>query len=276
MKTWISIITLFVMVSILQSSPTDSTVLPSRWQYAWSTVKPIPVNFVKDFYAIHTSPFRITKKGAYWTSGILAAGTIIYIFDDDINNGFKHLRGNYLYDRYVDIGEVIEPVGLKVVTTKYYLGLFLVGLISKNEFLTNVNLQILEAIIVTAFLKEGINYYAGRPRPRESEDAHEWGVKDARSFFSGHSTNTFQLATILSHHINNKWFSFLVYGLAGAVAVQRCDSQSHWPSDVFTGIVYGVATAKGIIYLNEKSKNKISLILAKPDNGYGISVSYSF
>lgn len=265
-----------MIVSILRSSPTDSVVTNSRWQYTWSNVKPIPVHFAKDFYALHTSPFHMTKKGAYWTSGILAAGTLIYIFDDDINNGFEHLQGNYLYDRYVDIGEVIEPVGLKVVTTKYYLGLFLVGLITKNEFLTNVNLQILEAIIVTAFLKEGFNYYAGRPRPRESEDAHEWGVKDARSFFSGHSTNIFQLATILSHHVDNKWFSFLVYGLASAVAVQRCDSQSHWPSDVFTGIVYGVATAKGIIYLNEKSKNKISLIPAKPDNGYGISVSYSF
>lgn len=139
-----------------------------------------------------------------------------------------------------------------------------------------MNLQILESYIISSFVKNLANYSAQRPRPLQGYDAHTWRVKNTNSFFSGHSSNLFQIATILSHHVDYKPFSVLAYGIAGTVALQRIDAEKHWLSDVFVGSVFGYAIAKGIIFLNEKRENNFELSVAKFNYTYALGINYRF
>lgn len=267
---------LLLMNSILLSSATDSTASNNYWKNAWSISKSVPGNLINDFYVTHTAPFRMTKKQAFWTSGFMATGVIIYVFDQDINDSFQRSRGSFVYDKIMEVGEFAEPIGLKAVTTKYYAGMFLVGVLLQNDFLTDVNLQLLETAFATYLLKSIVNQYTGRPRPNEGYDVRKWGVKGARSFFSGHCSTIFQVATIVSHHVDYKPFSLLAYSVATAVAFERIDSQSHWASDVFVGSMYGIVMAKSIIRLNEKRDLNISIAPTKLGDVYGINISYNF
>lgn len=104
----------------------------------------------------------------------------------------------------------------------------------------------LAAIAVQA-LKHGI----GRPRPRlmHADNGLPWRPSlesGLDSFPSGHTTASFALAMVLAKSFPK--IAWLVYGLAGFVAVSRAARGSHFPTDVIAGICLGTIVGISVAY----------------------------
>ena len=69
---------------------------------------------------------------------------------------------------------------------------------------------------------------------------------DDKSFFSGHSTIAFAGATMATRELawRSPWYSVGSYAVASAVGMQRVMSRRHYPVDVMTGAVVGIASAQ--------------------------------
>ncbi|MCP4631365.1 MAG: phosphatase PAP2 family protein [candidate division Zixibacteria bacterium] len=86
----------------------------------------------------------------------------------------------------------------------------------------------------------------------------------------------FQVATILSHHVNFFPATITFYGLATSVALQRVTSDSHWPSDVFIAAVFGTAVSRAVIRLHEERKLQAVPMINPQENALGVRVIHRF
>jgi membrane-associated phospholipid phosphatase len=103
------------------------------------------------------------------------------------------------------------------------------------------------AAIAVQTLKHGI----GRPRPRllHADNGLPWRPSlesGMDSFPSGHTTASFAVAAVLARSFPK--IAWLVYGLAGCVAVSRAVRGSHFPTDVIAGICLGTIVGIAVAY----------------------------
>lgn len=70
------------------------------------------------------------------------------------------------------------------------------------------------------------------------------------SFPSGHSSSSFTAASIIFYF--NKKLGALALALAGIIAFSRMYLFVHFPTDVFTGIVWGIIGAVIVIWIYKK------------------------
>ena len=87
----------------------------------------------------------------------------------------------------------------------------------------------------------------GRRRPDDGLGARTYHRGDGTSFPSGHASTIMQVATVLSHHVEQRWIDVLLYGLAGTVLFQRIDAEKHWASDVWIGAAWGWGVARTVV-----------------------------
>jgi membrane-associated phospholipid phosphatase len=151
-----------------------------------------------------------------------------------------------------EVGDFVEPAGHMGNTNFWYLSGLAVSYTAGWERPTRIFAQILESHYIAGLGKNTVQYFVGRTRPHEGFGPREFGRDDATSFPSGHSSNVFQVATVLSHHVDNRWFDIAAYGTAGTVALQRIRSNAHWPSDVLLSSFYGWAVAKTVVKRHEE------------------------
>jgi len=227
--------------------------------------------YIKDSWYIVTSPARINKQGTLWLGGISLVSGALYTYDDDILRAIHRNRSNPIYKFFSKTGQEIEPLGLvKIVNPYYVIGAF-TGYLLKIKMLEEISIQLHETLLIGSFSRRLLVFTAGRARPRDNKGPHSFGNSTGRSFFSGHTAAAFEMATILSHHVDYWPFTVLCYGFSTTMGFQRLDTNAHWPSDVLLGAVYGIVVAKTIIYLHEKRNVTITPNLSKHHIGIGIT-----
>jgi len=253
----------------LSTSDTDSTV--KRRNIFKDTANYFFI-YVKDSWYILSSPARINKRGALWLGGTLLASGAVYAYDDEIMNTLHRNKGNAVYDFCADAGHKVEPLGLVKTMNPYYAIGAVTGYVLKIKPLEDISIQLHEALLIGSFSRRLVVFAAGRARPYECKGPYSFGNPKGRSFFSGHTASAFEMATILSHHVDYLPFTILCYGFSTAMGFQRLDTNCHWPSDVLLGAVYGTVVAKTIIKLHEKRNIKIAPSFSK--NHVGIGITY--
>ncbi len=70
-------------------------------------------------------------------------------------------------------------------------------------------------------------------------------------FFSGHASNTFGVATLLFWMLSNKSMAFksTFFLWAGLTSYSRIYLGVHYPSDIFTGMLVGIAAGTLVFYM---------------------------
>ncbi len=117
----------------------------------------------------------------------------------------------------------------------------------------------LHTIALTGIFNEITKLGVQRHRPyfeTLNTSAKEDVLEHKLSFFSGHSSHTFAMATYLErvawHHISplplRLAFSLTSYGLASWVAITRVSDHKHHLSDVIVGSLVGFTVAQSIFY----------------------------
>ncbi|MBI2620397.1 MAG: phosphatase PAP2 family protein [Ignavibacteriales bacterium] len=129
------------------------------------------------------------------------------------------------------------------------LGFIVVGAAVKER--TTTEAGVLAAVSqLTAFgLTIGLKELIGRHRPFEElsdvKVKHLWSVRGS-SFPSGHASQAFTLATILSLQYRKVTLTIPLFLWATAIGYSRVYLGVHYPSDVLAGAAVGLASAAAI------------------------------
>ena len=239
----------------------------------WGAVE----DFGRDSWAVASAPVRLDRSGALRLSGVLAVAGVFVAYDEEIADGLHALSnpegsGGFLRD----VGDFVEPLGLQGDTNVYFAGAAFLGYLTRQDWLKNPAKQILYSQWIGGMARQLAGHLVGRRRPHEGEGPYSFEPGDGTSFPSGHSAVAFELAAVLSHHIDRLPVSVLLYGLATAMAFQRVDSGSHWTSDAFLGSAFGYFVAKTVVATEESDRVTAEPVLhLEPGRmGFGIGIRF--
>jgi membrane-associated phospholipid phosphatase len=124
-------------------------------------------------------------------------------------------------------------------------GTFLAGLATGDEDLTRTGERLVATMALAAGAVNVTKFIFGRSRPYEGEGALSFHPgTPGSSFYSGHTTMAFAMATALSEEIDHTAATVILYSAASLAGYSRMHDAQHWFSDVVAGAVLGIASAK--------------------------------
>ncbi len=143
------------------------------------------------------------------------------------------------------------------------IGVFAVAGLLGDETSMKVAEDAISASLIASGITAAIKYPVGRARPRDNRGVgyfQPFSNANA-SFPSGHTTESFALASVIANHYEETWVTCASYTVAGLVGVARTYHDAHFASDVIAGAMIGTLTGKAIVRYNEQRRSgKIALI----------------
>ncbi len=160
-------------------------------------------------------------------------------------------------------------------------GFLAVGALSGNENTLDTGEDSLAAsLIASGIITPTIKLAFGRARPRANKGVGYFKpFSDANaSFPSGHTTEAFALASVISGHYEETWVSYTAYGIAGLVGVARTYHDAHFASDVLAGAMIGTVVGNSVVAYNRERRrgNKVALVPQLAPGVMGVQLVGSF
>jgi len=237
----------------------------------------------KAYYWSYWTALKRTATGpAHWKKqewmtfgGVVAGGTVLYIFDDNIRNYVQSHRSAGL-TKLSKYG--LEPWGSGVYTFPVVAGFYFYGLATNNIKARRVAMAATEAVVIGGISVEVVKHIFGRRRPYQNNppDPRKWDGPmgfQYLSFPSGHTTVAFSVATVFASAYKDKpWVGIISYGIAAGVGLSRVYDDKHWSSDVLMGAALGFAVGKTIYHIMDRNKN----LTVGVSNEGGLALAYHF
>jgi membrane-associated phospholipid phosphatase len=133
--------------------------------------------------------------------------------------------------------------GLLLTTSTFFA--YSVAVISSDSRSKRMTISALESMGLASIITQTAKFTAGRRRPhlaKSPSDFKSFGGFEGnyrRSFFSGHTSASFALATSLSYEVTGaKKIPFFILPLF--IGISRVVSQQHWASDIVAGSGIGI------------------------------------
>ena len=181
-------------------------------------------------------------------SGVAAA---VIPADDpvkDFFHGTSRWRGFDGVGKQIGKSELLGPaIGLS----------FLASRMTNNTDYQKFTYSLARGFIVTNTLTGGIKLVSGRERPDGTSDL---------SFPSGHTSNSFVWATVVSRHYGWK-AGAPAYLLAGYVGASRLKSRKHHLTDVIAGATLGYIVGRTVTRDAARRKRRVRLGVSVPPGG---------
>ncbi|HBF89281.1 MAG TPA: hypothetical protein DDX39_11630 [Bacteroidales bacterium] len=165
---------------------------------------------------------------------------------------------------------------------------YLHGTIFKNDRSKRVSMLGLKSFLVSAMLVQIPKHLFNRNRPYhgDSPDPMVWNGPIPpdfepetlkrfykKSFFSGHTTSIFSVASIIATEYRDKPIvPILCYSIASLTGISRIYDNKHWASDVLGGAAFGWAIGKFIYHQNNWNLN---IVPYSNSNSQGVTVYYT-
>jgi membrane-associated phospholipid phosphatase len=233
------------------------------------------IGFGRDLWAVVSFPSRLDRGDWMTVGGVAVIGGALYAADLEITEATLRQAGHQPHDALRDVGDFFEPIGLMGNTNAYWLGGILVGYATGQEWLRAPARDLLVSHWIACLTRNPVRDLVGRRRPSDGEGARTFVRGEGTSFPSGHSSTIMQVATILSHHIDRRWASVLLYGAAASVVFQRVDDEKHWASDAWVGAAWGWGVARTVIADRSDGTSGAAgpaLVLSPRPGGLGLGV----
>jgi hypothetical protein len=209
--------------------------------------------YLADSYAIVTAPLH--WDGRDWTrfgGAVVLVGGLM-LADKTIDREVQQNRSRFT-DRVSDAttglgGAWAQNVGVACLVAGY---------VFRDWDTREVGREILEA----GFLSHVLDKYVlkpsfGRERPFESDGStrfHPFSSHD--SFPSGHATEAFALASVISLRSRGWVVPVVAYGAAALVAFDRVNDRVHFGSDVAAGAILGTAVGRFIVNRHKQAQGQ--------------------
>ena len=228
---------------------------------------------VEDIKHVITAPSRWEKpewQDLGWAT-LAVAGTAA-IVDRPLRDAMRRQSGNSAFMR--DIERFGAGYSLGVLG-----GFYLAGAVGNNDKATAVAQDGLAAsLIASGIVTPVLKYATGRSHPRDTPDiAHFRPFSGASSFPSGHTTQAFAVASVISTHYDETWVKYSSYTVAGLVGVARSYHDAHFASDILAGALIGTLVGQSVVAYNQpQCSRKVSLLPEVTPRVAGIRLTGNF
>jgi hypothetical protein len=138
-----------------------------------------------------------------------------------------------MYDHAPEYGDAGQILG-GVVTGGFVGGSVVASFFTKSEHFRSFSYTLAQAYATNVVLTQGLKYATHRMRPDGSTST---------SFPSGHTSDSFAVATVVSSYYGKKW-GIPLYVFASLVGISRIEQGRHWPSDAVAGAALGYISGK--------------------------------
>lgn len=206
---------------------------------------------VYDTKYVLSAPMRWDVRDAMWF-GVAAVAVLGTGFLADKNEGDGATDGEHALD---EVASKAEPFGAE------YSFLTLAGFYGGGELFDSPRARavaedgLTASIIASGIIAPSVKWAVGRVRPADTTDRtdfHPFGHN--HSFPSGHTTQAFTVASVISAHYDSPWIDTAAYTTAALVGYARHQHQAHWTSDIAAGAVLGIAVGHTVVRLNEENR----------------------
>ncbi|MCD6163775.1 MAG: phosphatase PAP2 family protein [candidate division Zixibacteria bacterium] len=218
----------------------------------------------------------MNRKDAYWFGGFLITAGVIYMYDQAILDDLQERTNDDWYKPFADLGKTLDKYGNTQDWLYYYFAGLGVGYNFRIKPLQTISAQILESWCIAGGIKNIASKTIGRNLPSRNKGPRFFKFNDGVSFFSGHTSNMFQIATIISHHANFLPVTIISYTIAASVGFNRVHVNTHWPSDVLYGVVYGTVITKAVLKIHDKRNIAIQPDYNSKQRTFGFKAIYRF
>jgi len=234
----------------------------------------------KDASGILAAPAHWSGRNWLLFSGTVAAVAALGFAADVPMRRFAQEHQSSAADDFI---RIVEPFGqeysLAVLGAYGIAGFVFHDAPAKDIAVDGVMTSILAAGIITPVSQRVI----GRARPRQGEGADSFHPFNSgyTSFPSGHATQAFAVASVISAHSDKLWVNISAYTLASLVGYARIYHDAHWVSDVSAGALIGTIVGHGVVAINTKLRagdKTVRLVLTpltdKGRRGAGLAVFF--
>jgi len=249
----------------------DLIYYPGDTEHIGALAHKLAANIWLDQRTIWTSPFHMRKAEAGKWIGFTALITGAVLTDRRTAHIFRNSPSQ------VSWGDHVSNIGAAYTVLPVFAGFYAAGVFANNEKARETGILSGEAILDSLIVVEGLKLAAGRNRPNAPSKPGDF-FQGGASFPSGHSAETWALASVIAHeYANRKWVPWVAYGLATTVAAARITAQKHYTSDVIAGSAMGFFIGRFVVNTHEahaKHHHGTIVPLLNPSTStYGVSVT---
>lgn len=227
---------------------------------------------LSDTVHVLSAPLRWEKKEwLVFSLATLGIG-ITALLDKPVFEAFRR----HPHSTSDQIADLVQPFG-----SAYSIGIlslfYLNGIVSENPKATAVAQDGLAASLIGQGISTVVKRIAGRSRPRDHQGTSSFRPFSGNtSFPSGHATQAFTVASVISTHYPRPAVQAVSYGIAGLVGYARIVHNGHFVSDVAAGALIGTAVGKAVVHFNQKKRTGLQVNpLIDPDLR-GLAVAWTF
>lgn len=220
-----------------------------------------------------------TKEYVYLGATGLGVYLTYHFFDNRIKNFSERNKSKFSEK----MSSAAEKIGRSQYPLAVLVGTYLGANFFEDDQLRLASFVATEAILISGALCLVTKLAVGRARPFKLEGKSSFVgpttfASSYKSFFSGHTTTAFALASSFAEIYSNKsWVSYLSYSLATITGISRIHDGKHWASDVFLGAVVGTVTGRFIAQKHKNALGNLDIIPFFSDMGTaGVGLSIKF
>jgi hypothetical protein len=213
-------------------------------------------NFLLDTWWIFSSPGRLNRNSALATAAVLGAEAITYAHDQELYDATQRNKDVQPFKSLMNFADSYIPYGFMPNAFKVEVPVALLGYAIKNEPLRQIPVECIESHLIAGGLRNILKPIVGRAHPYEDLGPRHFEFNQGTSFPSGHTSVLFETATIVSEHVHSTPVTVILYAAATLGAVQRVESQNHWPSDVLFPAITGTVISHTIVRRNAERRAK--------------------
>lgn len=218
------------------------------------TLRSLPKTVLKDAAYVFGSPVRWTGKDWAIVGGAAVGVVLVSAFADVAARDATQSHQTGALD---DLTRVVEPFGAEYSWA--VLGAYgVVGLVFHDADLRDTAIDgIIASVFASGVITPSLKFSFGRSRPNQTDDPllfHPF-QSGYTALPSGHATQAFAVASVISAHSDKFWVSASAYTLASLVAFARVYHNAHWTSDVVAGALIGTAVGRGVVALNKRIRS---------------------
>lgn len=199
--------------------------------------------YISDSYALVRAP--LTWRSDDWLKfgGVVAVVGGVMAFDDHLSYEASERRspGTNRFSSWTTRFGALDAYGASAA-------LVVSGVVFGDKNVTSTGRDAIEASLFSSLLASAVKRVAGRQRPTEAGNrtVFEPGSGGA-SFPSGHATEAFAMASVISAHARGWVIPTLAYTAASLVAFDRVNDREHFPSDVVAGAALGFTVGRFVV-----------------------------
>ncbi len=198
-------------------------------------------------------------QGKEWAQfGAVVAGTGLVYLTDDNTSGFIRNNRESVPKWLRDYGELYGSPENNYIATS---GVYLAGLITKNEKLRRTGVLLISSATSAGLLQQVLKSVVGRARPlaelgKDTFDPFN-SSRNFHSFPSGHALLAFTNAYAIAKQFKNPWLKAGIYTVGAIPGISRVWDGQHWLSDMLFAWAISIATVESIDkYLDKKYDEK--------------------